>query len=107
MFSNESRYSLNVTISDCVFEQNYARSFGGGIYLLPGGVTTRHKMLVQRSRFDSNSAGIGAGGVQVTYINNGLPSDPLLVTIVDCQITNNRASFNGGGMYASSNTDGR
>ena len=104
VFCNESQISLNVVITDSIFEKNYARSFGGGIYLLPGGVTS-HKMRVQRSRFDSNSAGIGAGGVVVTYINNGPKDDPILVTIVDSNITNNWAPFNGGGMYVTSNTD--
>ena len=106
VFSNESRSSLNVTITDCIFEKNYARSFGGGMYLLSGGVSAHHKMLVQRSHFDSNTAGIGAGGVHVTFANSALEDDPLLVSIIDCQFCNNMASHNGGGVYVSSHTDG-
>ena len=107
VFCNESKASLNVTLTDCIFEGNSARSFGGAIYLLPGGgAKTNHNMLLQRSTFTSNQAGICGGGVQVTYPTTGSTDNPHLITVIDCNITNNSAHFNGGGMYISSITHG-
>lgn len=107
VFCNESKASLNVTLTDCIFEGNSARSFGGAIYLLPGGRTkTSHNILLQRSTFTSNQAGICGGGVQVTYPTTGSRYNPHLVTVIGCNITNNSAHFNGGGMYISSITHG-
>ena len=108
VFVNESRYSIDVALSNCVFEGNYARSFGGGMYILPGGRRgTSHKVLVEGCRFVGNEAGISGGGVQVTYPTAGPRNNPHLVTFVDCSITNNTAPFNGGGMYISSITLGK
>ena len=107
VFCNESRASLKVTLTDCIFEGNSARSFGGAVYLLPGGgASTHHSVLLQRCQFDSNQAGICGGGVQVTYPTTGPKSDPHFVTVIDCNTTNNWAQFNGGGMYISSLTNG-
>lgn len=107
VFSNESRASLNVTLIDCIFEGNSARSFGGAVYLLPGGgAKIHHSMLLQRCLFNSNQAGICGGGVQVTYPTTGPKYHPHHITVTDCNVTNNRAQFNGGGMYISSITNG-
>ena len=54
VFSNESRHNICVTISDCAFENNSARSFGGGAYLLLGGFGTHHRILMERTQVVSN-----------------------------------------------------
>ena len=92
VFSNESRYDLDVVIVDCIFENNYAQAFGGGLYLLLGGVTTHHTALVQRTCMHSNIARLGGGGVIIFYFNIG----PLLATFVDCEIINNIGTAGGG-----------
>ena len=103
MFSNESDHNLSVTIYDCVFENNYARSFGGGMYLLLGGFTTHHTVLVQRANISSNIGLLGGGGAIAAYFNNG----PFRITFVDCNIRKNSGAAGGGilvvsasGMYA-------
>lgn len=107
VFAYESRASINVTIIDTIFNANYARSFGGAMYILPGGRhDSHHNILLQRCSFVSNQAGICGGGVQVTYPTPGQPYHPHLVTVIDCNVTNNSAPFNGGGMYISSITHG-
>ena len=107
VFANESRSSLNISLVDCLFEGNSARSFGGAVYFLPGGgAKTHHNVLLQHCSFVSNQAGICGGGIQVTYPTVGPKYDPHLVTVIDCNVTNNWAPFNGGGMYISSITHG-
>ena len=107
MFVNKSSISLNAILSNCIFEGNSARSFGGGVYILPGGgAGISHRVLLEQCLFISNHAGICGGGVQVTYPTAGPRDNPHLVTFVDCNVTNNTAPFNGGGMYISSITHG-
>ena len=98
VFCNESRHNIRVTISDCVFENNYARSFGGGVYLLLGGFGTHHRILMERTQVVSNFGQIGGGGIQATFFNSGPEEDPLLMTVVDCKINNNSAQA-GAGIY--------
>ena len=97
VFSNESDHNLYVTISDCVFEENYAQAFGGGMYLLLGGFKIHHKILVQRNNISSNIGLRGGGGVLAGYFNDG----PLLIAFVDCIISNNSGAA-GGGIYVAS-----
>ena len=98
VFCNESRHNICVTISDCVFDNNYARSFGGGAYLLLGGFGTHHRILMERTHVVSNFGHIGGGGIQVSFLNSGPEEDPLLMTFVDCEIYNNSAQA-GAGVY--------
>ena len=105
VFSNESRHNICVTISDCVFGNNYARSFGGGAYLLLGGFGTHHRILVERTQVVSNIGQIGGGGIQASFFNSGPEEDPLLMTFIDCNISNN-SGLAGGGIYVFTSTDG-
>lgn len=92
--------SVSVAITGCIFERNHARSYGGALYLLPGGVSSiPHNITVQRCQFWLNKADIGGGGVQVTYPMRGPDDNPHLVTLIDCNFTNNTALLNGGGMF--------
>ena len=106
VFSNESRHNINVTISNCVFENNYARSFGGGAYLLLGGFGTHHRILMERTQVVSNIAQIGSGGgIMASFFNSGPEDHPLLMTFVDCEIGNN-SGVAGGGIYVFTSADG-
>ena len=105
VFANESQHDISVTISDCVFEKNHARSFGGGMYLLLGGLTTHHSILVQRTRFVSNIGQLGGGAAQVSFFNDGPQETPLVMTFIDCDIVNNTARA-GGGIYVFPSTAG-
>ena len=97
VFSNESYHNLSVTISDCVFKENHAQSFGGAMYLLLGGRHTHHKILVLRTSVSLNSGMRGGGGVFAVFFNSG----PLLMKFVDCNINQNSGAA-GGGIYVSS-----
>ena len=105
IFSNESNHDLNLTISDCLFENNTARSFGGGVYLLLGGFTTHHKIRVERVNARYNTAQLGGGGFQASFFNNGPEEDPLLMSFVECEFSNNRG-IAGGAIFVITSTDG-
>ena len=102
VFANESHATISVVLSNCLFEANSARSFGGAVYILPGGRTSSHNVQVLDTQFVSNEAGTSGGGLQVTFPTAGPRNSPHLVTFVNCSFTNNTAPFNGGGMYISS-----
>ena len=105
VFVNESLHDLRITISDCVFENNFARSFGGGVYLLLGGFGTHHRVEVQRARVRSNVAQLGGGGFQASFFNNGPEEDPLLMRFDDCRFEGN-SGIAGGGIFVFTSTDG-
>ena len=98
VFINESFYNISVVISDCRFEHNYARSFGGGMFLIFTGFNTQHTINVDRTWVISNMAVLGGGGVQVSYISNGIPGSPHMVNFTDCVFDGNRGVA-GGAMY--------
>ena len=105
MFVNESRYDIQVIISDCIFTNNMARSFGGGVYLLLGGFGTSHRIVVERARVMSNVAQLGGGGVQASFFNNGPEDAPLLMRFDDCGFESN-SGIAGGGVFVFTSTDG-
>ena len=105
VFVNESRHDLRVLIHDCVYEDNFARSFGGGVYLLLGGFGRGHEVLVVRARVRSNVALFGGGGFQASFFNNGPEDDPLLMGFDDCRFQGN-TGIAGGGIFVFTSTDG-
>ena len=99
VFVNESFFNVSLEISDCTFENNFARSFGGGIYILLNGRTAQHITTVERTSFLSNVAQLhGGGGMQLSYLSNGIPGSPHTTNFTDCTFQNNRAE-GGGGIY--------
>lgn len=99
VFLNESLHNLTLTISDCVFENNSVRLFGGGLFI----VTQSHpdnqlNMLVEQSIFRGNNASYGGAGVQLSYLNSGSNRNPHTVSFRQCAFVNNRGSA-GGGIY--------
>ena len=96
IFINESLYNISLVISDCRFEHNYARSFGGGMYLLINGFNTQHTVNIGRIHVVSNTAMVGAGGAQVAFYSNGVPGSPHTVSFTDCVFDRNKAAAGGG-----------
>ena len=99
VYINVSHHNINVTISNCVYENNFARSYGGGIYL---GLSekndagySQNDVLIKETNFTSNTAGLGGGGFVLFYPE---------AQIVDCIFTNNSATA-GGGIFISSPID--
>ena len=96
VFINESFYNISVVISDCRFEHNYARSFGGSMYLLFNSFNTQHTISVDRTHIVSNTAEVGGGGVSIPYNSNGLPGSLHTVNFTDCVFDRNKAVAGGG-----------
>ena len=96
VYSNASHHNISITISNCVYENSYARSYGGGIYLgllkkIDAGYS-QNDVLIEGTRLTSNTAGLGGGGFVLFYPE---------AKIVDCKFINNSATA-GGGIFMSS-----
>ena len=55
-------------IQNCTFHHNFARSFGGGTYVILSGETTHHRIRISDCIYLGNEAGIGSGGAFVGYL---------------------------------------
>ena len=86
--------SVTVNVEDCLFEENYALNFGGGLYIALR-QNANHTITARGSTFLNNEAG-GGGGLLIGYniSADAIPS----VSITDCTFIRNRAAF-GGGAY--------
>ena len=96
VFINESFYNISMVISECRFEHNYARTFGGGIYMIFNGLNTQHTINVDRTHVVANTARVGGGGVLVSYISSGLRDSPHMGSFTDCVFDGNRGGAGGG-----------
>ena len=98
IFLDEYFINITVTIERCIFESNYAQSFGGGLYIYIDGSNTHHKFTVRDSNFTTNMAAEGSfgGGVQVALLIRNANSDPSVLDFTGCRFMGNNASFGGG-----------
>ena len=91
VYSNASHHNISITISNCVYENNYARYYGGGLYITLAEKNDaeyfQNDVLIEGTRFVSNTAGLGGGGLSISYPE---------AEIVDCNLTNNSALAGGG-----------
>lgn len=80
IFINENVTTVTMEIEDCLFLENYAESFGGGLYLITNGHETHHKFVIRRCHFTNNSAGPTSfgGGVQVAMLTRNQRSPPTM-----------------------------
>ena len=95
IFINESLHNITGVISDNVFLNNYARLFGGGLYIVIFGERTQNFMLVERSIFDNNVARSGAGGLLMTFFSTGLLGAPHTTNVTDCSFSGNSGESGG------------
>ena len=93
VYVNTSHHNISITISNCVYENNIAPSYGGGIYLgLSEKGYSQNDVLIEGTRFVSNTAGLGGGGFVLNHPE---------AKIVDCNLINNSATAGGGIFIAS------
>lgn len=92
-------FPANSTIEDCVFENNSANTFGGGLYLGFSGYSD-HIIFVNRTRFERNRSGT-AGGLQYGFLEGVEQEVDIRLLVQDSEFVENSAVYGGGTfMYA-------
>ena len=77
IFIDEAFANITAEIEDCLFMENYAQSFGGGIYLYVDGNETQHNFTIRGCNFTKNMAGTNfGGGLQVSMLVHNILSPP-------------------------------
>ena len=95
VFYNESFYNITARISDNHFENNFARSFGGSIFIVYFGNGTQNVNILERNSFFNNIATFGGGAVLSTFISNGVPERPHSTIMSDCIFYGNQGQSGG------------
>ena len=100
IFVSTINVSHNVTalVSNCIFQDNFATSFGGGLFFIFTGNCSRHNGSVKDTHFLSNVGNMGGGGFITTVDSGGLPETPHIIHLSNCLFRSNRGDA-GGGMY--------
>lgn len=84
VFYNESYHNISLTITDTHFEDNYARSFGGALYLVKFGKQTQNVYTLRGVTFTNNVAPFGGGAISNTFFSSGIPEAPNSLVMSDC-----------------------
>ena len=90
-------FSINASFEDCFFMENFARSFGGGLYVGFNGYDN-HTVVVRRVRFVRNQTPGAAGGLEIGYVQGAGEGDTNKIFVYDSEFFENHAA-NGGGVY--------
>ena len=89
VFYNESYHNISLIITDTCFENNYARSFGGALYLVKFGEQTQNVYLLKGNNFTDNVAPLGGGAISSTFFSSGIPDSPNTLLMSDCTFIGN------------------
>ena len=87
-------YSLNATLEDCHFQDNFARSYGGGLYIGLNG-HSNHTVIVNRVKMVRNWTPLAAGGLEVGHGEDAVLES---VFVYNSEFIENY-SGRGGGVY--------
>ena len=99
--SNE--YAVVGNIRGCLFMNNYATYYGGGLLLLEGKLTLpSHIITIVNNSFISNRADVGGGGAAFAYIGSTLSGQLLTVYMSGCLFEHNTARAGAGILDVSS-----
>ncbi len=93
MLMNTS-FPANATIENCVFEENSAANFGGGLYLGFSGYSS-HNIAVNKARFVRNRCG-SAGGLQYGFLEEVGREADIVLLLTNSEFVKNTARFGGG-----------
>ncbi len=89
-------FSANATIENCLFEDNFATNFGGGVYLGFSGYSS-HAFLVNRTKFVKNRS-ITGGGLHYGFLEGVGQGVDIMLTVLNSEFVENSATY-GGGTY--------
>ncbi len=88
---------LNATFEDCYFKENFARSFGGGLYVGFSG-NSSHVVVVGRTVLVRNKTPGAAGGLEIGFVQGADEEFTNQIYVYDSMFMENEAAF-GGGVY--------
>ena len=95
VFISESSHDISVTVVDCHFENNFARSFGAALYIVTFGEGTQNHYNLSGVEFVNNFATLGGGAIDNTFFSNGIPQSPHRLVMTDCSFKGNVAQTGG------------
>ena len=84
----------NVTLEDCLFEENFARTFGGGLYVAFDGHLD-HMVVLNRIKFVGNKCRLG-GGLAVGFAFGSNVENVSSLFVYNSEFIENQAGFGGG-----------
>ena len=86
---------VDVIIKNNLLENNYAKSYGGGLYSYINGITSNQTYILESNMFISNEAELGSGAINFGNYEATLPFYTLHGTIYNCTFKHNRADTGG------------
>ncbi len=86
--------SANATVENCVFEENSATVFGGGLYLGFSGYSF-HEIVVNNTKFVRNRSD-SAGGLLYGFQEGPEQGDDIILVVSNSVFVENSARFGGG-----------
>ncbi len=100
IFINEHRNDVSVHIEDSAIVDSYARSLGGGVFMIINGrLPTQHIVNFIRTNISSSNALVAGSGVFLGYLSaTDTVLTPHSVVFKQCNFVNN-TGFSGGGVY--------
>lgn len=101
--NTNSVLSVFVLVFNSTFEENYALSYGGGIYLAWGRVSG-HTVIINHTQFIRNRTPGGAGGLEMGFAKGGSNENAIRVFAYNCEFIENKATH-GGGVYFFSSSE--
>ena len=99
VFIYEIYHNVTIHVDGCTFQDNYAQSYGGGLYFVYSGRNSQqYTGTVSNCEFIRNTGGLGAGGFVTVVQSSGLVGAPHILNIRDCLFKSNRGNY-GAGLY--------
>jgi len=90
-------YAVMGNIRRCVFKNNDASYYGGGLFLVEAKLSLPlHVVTITNSSFISNKAGVGGGGATFAYIGSSINGQLMKLDINECLFERNMARAGGG-----------
>ena len=89
--------SLRAVVEYSTVEGNFARSFGGGLYVGFDG-NLNHTVIVDRVQLIKNECPGAAGGLEIGFVQGADPVSTNQIIVLNSEFIENRASF-GAGIY--------
>ena len=87
--------AVDVRIEDCVFRDNYAEQFGGGVFTFLNGLSN-HTVTITRCLFEGNITPGSGGGLEIIFLESGTSEKASHVLVSDSQFLRNSAQHGGG-----------